>query len=177
MCIIHFQFYFQMGGALHFFQQNPGGLLHFLQWGLHQQFIVNLQQKSGLKPLPGQTPVDPDHGDLDDIRSRALNGRIHGHPLPERPLHEISGKQFRHRPSAAEKGRHISVSFGPLHGPVQKFLNLRIGVEILFNIVRRFLPADAEILAQAEGTDAVDNAEIYRLGISSLEGVTSSKGT
>ena len=39
----------------------------------------------------------------------------------------------------------------------------------MFNILRRFFFADAEILTQSKGTDAVDNAEIYSLGIASLQ--------
>jgi hypothetical protein len=42
---------------------------------------VDLQQHLGARTLGAQPVGEADHGDLDDVGRRALDGHVDGHPL------------------------------------------------------------------------------------------------
>ena len=52
---------------------------------------------------------------------------------------------------------------------IQKPLDPRISLEILLDIFRRLFLGNAQILTQTEGTDAVNDTEIDRLGVAPLQ--------
>ena len=55
-----------------------------------------------------------------------------------------------------------------LHRIIQEYLDARIGGEIVFNILGCLFPGDAQILAQPERADAIDDSKIDCLGIAPL---------
>ena len=71
--------------------------------------------------------------------------------------------------TSSVQSRHIAIFLRMLHQTIQKVLDPRIGLKIFFNVFRSLFPADAEILAQSKRTDAVNDAKINCLGISSLK--------
>ena len=48
---------------------------------LEDQLVVHLQQHPAGQPLGRQGPVDAEHRDLDQVRSRALDRGVEGHPF------------------------------------------------------------------------------------------------
>ena len=76
-------------GILDYVIVEAAPLLHFFFPGFNQQFVVNLQNQPGTKPLFIQRFIDPYHCNLDNIRRGSLDRRIHSHPLPKRTLHKI----------------------------------------------------------------------------------------
>ena len=56
-------------------------------------------------------------------------------------------------------GRRVS------HQAVQEGLYARIRFKVLIDIFQGLFPGDAQVLAEAEGADAVDDAEVHGLGV------------
>ena len=131
----------------HLLFQKLTHLFQFLLCRLNQQLIVHLQDESGSQAARPQLLVYANHRNFDDIGRRSLDRRIHRHPFPKGTLHKIRGFQFRHRAASAKHCRHISVFFRILHRAVQKFLDSRIGLKVLRNVLLRLFPCDAQVLA------------------------------
>ena len=55
------------------------------------------------------------------------------------------------------------------HRVIQELLDPGISLKIMFDILSRFFPRDAQILAQPERTDPVYDPEVHCLGISPLK--------
>ena len=154
----------QLNGVLHGFPQQNRRLLRLLRRAFQQQFVVHLQDQAALQPGLPQRPVDPDHGQLDDIRRRALDGGVHGGALAELADGGLGALQLRQVAPPAHQGLGVTPVRAFRRRLVHKALHARIGPEVLFNEGRGFLPADAGVPAQAEAADAVDQAEVHRLG-------------
>ena len=107
--------------------------------------------------------MHPVHGDLDNVRRRSLYRGIHRNALSERTLHKITRGKFRNRTSSSEHRRDIAFFLRLRHQSVQIPLDLRIGLKIALNVLRRLLLRDGEILAESKGADSVDDTEIDRL--------------
>ncbi len=86
---VHLQGNLQLRRLFHALLQNLPHLLRLLLPGFNHQFVMYLQDQPGGKPRLPQSFPDPDHGDLDDIRRRTLDGAVHGHPFPKGALHKI----------------------------------------------------------------------------------------
>ena len=50
---------------------------------------MDLHDEPGLQPLRPQPLEHLYHSQLDDVRRRALDGHVQGHPLPEGPGGEV----------------------------------------------------------------------------------------
>ena len=59
--------------------------------------------------------------------------------------------------------------FAIFYKAIQKSLDLRIGLEIFFDIGCCLFSGDTQILAQSERTDSIYDSEVYSFGISSLQ--------
>ena len=68
-----------------------------------------------------------------------------------------------------EHRRDIAFFLRLRHQSVQIPLDLRIGLKIALNVLRRLLLRDGEILAESKGADSVDDTKIDRLGIAALQ--------
>ena len=59
---------------------------------LDDQFIVYLQDQFRVRHVALQPPVHVDHGKLDNVRRRPLNGRVHGDSFSCRLYHFVAGE-------------------------------------------------------------------------------------
>jgi hypothetical protein len=65
---------------------------------------------------------------------------------------------------AAERRQHIAVLARKVLGPLHVVADAGIALEVFGDVFLRLLLADAELVGEAEGRDAVDDAEVDRLG-------------
>ena len=131
---------------------------------LHDQLVVNLEHQPGLQPLRQQPVPYLDHSQLDDVGGGALDGHVQGHPLPEGAQVEVGGFQLRQPPAAAHEGGHVTVLLGLLHHPRHIGVDAGVLLKILLHILPGLGPGDPDVLGQGEVGDAVDDAEVHRLG-------------
>ena len=130
---------------------------------------MDLEHNPGLQVPGPQFTVHCYHGNLHDVGRRTLDRRVHGHPLPELALHEVGGLKFRNRPSPAVKGGHIPLLLALAHQIIQEYLNTGISLKIFIDIFHCLFSGNAQILAEPECTDSINNTEIHCLGIAALE--------
>ena len=136
--------------------------------GFEQQFVVNLQHHAALKALLLQLFRHADHGQFDDIGRCALDGGVHGIALCQGTDGGVAGADVRQVAAAAEEGFHKSVFPGEGDAVVNEAADGRESLEVT---VYQFLggaSAQVQPLGQAEGGDAVHDAEIGRLGHAAL---------
>src|SRR5215208_5955727 len=95
---LHEEGHRQLHRVLHLAFHERGDLVQLRLRHLEHQLVVHLEEHLGLPPAGGlravasgpQRPVDADHGDLDQVRGRALDGGVRGGPLAERPDVEVA---------------------------------------------------------------------------------------
>ena len=116
--------------SLHFLleQVHCGFLLGFGR--LEDELVVHLQNQAAFQPLTQQAVAHAHHGDLDDIRRRALDGRVHRHPLAERADVEIAALQLGQRAPPSEQGGYIALLFGRSLDVIHILFYTRIGGQI-----------------------------------------------
>ena len=73
-----------------------------------------------LRPSRSRRALHPDHGDLDDVRRRALDGHIPGHPLPKGAHIEVAGLSAPAGSGAGRTGFPRSPAPWPL--PPRRFI-------------------------------------------------------
>ena len=119
-----------IGAALHFLLQQPGGGFRLLFWRFDNQFIVHCENQPTLQALPADPLPDPDHGQLNHIRCRPLNGGVSGHALSGAADLEIAVFQFRQGPPPAEEGSGIALLPGLLDHALHIGIHRREGGQI-----------------------------------------------
>lgn len=123
------------------------------------EFVVDLQNHLYVRQVPVESSVHVDHGHFDQVRRRALDGTVDSHPLAEAALCRIVALQFGNGSAATQNGRGVAL-FPPLgdvavHQRAHGGKFLEEGVDVVFGLGLR----NADVLRQAEGADAVDDAE------------------
>ena len=119
-----------MHNVFHFFFQNA---LYFVNFGIGRfddQLIVYLQKQPGLQLFIPQALPDMDHRQLDDIRRRALDGRVACHPLTAGTHLEVGACQLRQSAAAAKQRLHIALVLGVGDAVPHITVHLREGVEV-----------------------------------------------
>ena len=124
------------------------------------QFIVHLNEHSGLQSLFPDALVDTYHRHFDDVRRGALNGRIDGIPFRHAPDDGVSGIDVAQIPPSAHDGFHILFFPGFFHCLFHVSFDARIEFEIAVNQFLALLPADVQPFRQSPGGNAVNDAEI-----------------
>ena len=122
------------------------------------------EDKLGPQALCLQPAGHPNHGQLHYIGGGALDGHVQGHPLPEGPEVVVGGLELRQPPAAAHQGGHVPVLLGLGLDVLHVLPHPGEGGQVLVHIVGGLLPADPDVLGQGEVGDAVDDAEVHRLG-------------
>ena len=125
---------------------------------------MNLEDETGLEALGPEPLVHPDHGDLHHIGGRTLDGHIQGHPFTEGAEVKVGGLEFRQPAAAAHEGGHIAVLLALLLDVVHIFPDAGKGGQVAFHVLPCLLLGDTDVLGQGETGDAVDDAEVDRLG-------------
>ena len=132
---------------------------------------MHLQQHARGEPGVGQGRRDPDHGALDDVGGGALDRRIDRGPLAEPAARRVLLADRRHVDLAAEQRGDEARLAGLLAHAVHVVPDTGIALEVGVDIGLGLGPLDAEVVRQAEGRDAVDDAEVDRLGLAPDHGV------
>ena len=131
---------------------------------LEDQFVVHLQQHAGTKLRMGQRIVHADHGTADDVGGRTLDGRIDGGAFEEGALGGIGRIDAREVAAPPEDGLDIALLARRLLRRFHVIADAGEAREIGLDVVARLLAADTQLVGQAEGRDAVDDAEVDCLG-------------
>ena len=126
---------------------------------------MDLQHQTGLRQFLPQAFPHRHHSQLHDVRRGALDGHVQGHSLPEGTEVEVGGLQLRQVPPPVEQRLHIALLPGPLHNGVHIRPDAWEGGEVGLHIRLGLRHAHADVLAQGEGGDAVDDAEVHCLGL------------
>src|SRR6185437_12515521 len=129
-------------------------------WSFENKLVMHLQQHARLHVALVEQPLNPDHGDFDEIGGSALQRRVYGRPLRKTTGSRIAAVHIRNRSNAAEQrfGDAGFANFGD--GPVEEFANAGITLEIAADVQFRFLAVDAELLRQPERRLAVDDTKV-----------------
>ncbi len=131
---------------------------------LEDQFVMHLQQHPALQTGLGKRRRHADHGPADDVGGRTLDGRIDGGALLEGALGRIGRLDPREMHAPAEDGFDIAIGaaerLGALHVVADAGETLEIGLDVLACLLAR----DRQLVGETERRDAVDDAEIDRLG-------------
>src|SRR6267154_1181700 len=154
----------QLGGTLHMaFYQVRGDLL--LSVGhLKHKLVMDLQDHAGCESAVAQRAGDADHGDLDQVRRRALQRRVGGGALTEGADVEVAVFQLRDITPPAEQGLHVAPLPGRRDGAIEPGAHAREAREVLVDEPSSIFLGDAQLAGERERTLAVDGAEIDGLG-------------
>ena len=107
--------------------------------------------------------LDVDHGDFNHVGGGALYGGVNGGTLGVASHGGVGGGDVAEVAAAAGEGFDVALFFGGLDGAVHEFFHGWVFCEIGLDDFGGFATWDAEALREAEGGDAVDDAEIYHL--------------
>ena len=125
---------------------------------------MHLQQHAAGEAGAGQGRGHARHGAADDVGGRALDRGIDCGALLKGALGVIGRGDAGEMHAPAEDRLDIAALAGQPLRLVDIVADTRETPEIGADILARFLAADAELGRQAEGRDAIDDAEIDRLG-------------
>src|SRR6185437_14512493 len=111
-------------------------------------------------PLADKFLVDTDHGQLDHVRSRALDRRIDSVPFCKTANREIGRIDILEPAFTAHQGFHIAVLPGKIDRIIHIPLNAgELGLVIIDDLLY-LRPADTQIVRQTESALSVDDPEI-----------------
>ena len=125
---------------------------------------MNLQDHAGLELAPGEFAVDGDHGQLDEVGGGALQRRVDGGALGKAALIGVAALDVGDGTDAAEERAHAALAARGFKGLFDEFLDARIAREVAVDVGARLLLRNAQLRGQAEGRDAIDDAEVDGLG-------------
>ena len=154
----------QFDHLLHALLEQLGGALRLLGGTLQQQLVVHLQDQPAAEVLPAQGLIHPHHGQLDDVRCRALDRGVHGGALAELADGALGGGKLGQVAPPAHEGNGIAVVLPVLCGGIHEALHPGILGEIPADELPGLLGGHAGVPRQAEAADAVDQAEVDCLG-------------
>uniref|UniRef100_A0A0N5A085 LigA n=1 Tax=Parastrongyloides trichosuri TaxID=131310 RepID=A0A0N5A085_PARTI len=154
----------RQGGAFHDAADDGDGAVGLGLGGLEHQFVVDLQQHPGLKPRIKQGAGHADHGAADDVGGRALDRGVDGGALAELALGAGLGVDGRDVDAPPEDGGDEALLLHQRLGPVHIGADAGEALEIGLDVGSGLTLIDAQLGGQAEGADAVDDAEVDGLG-------------
>ena len=145
-------------------RRQRGELVDLVVGDLEDQLVVHRQQHRGIEPARLERRRHLDHRPLDDVGGRALQRRVDGRALGEAALGVVLVVDAGKVAAAAENGLDIAVAAAELPGPFHVVADAGIALEIGRDVALRLAPLNAELAGQPKGADAVDDAEVDRLG-------------
>ena len=151
--------------ALHLLGEKPRHLLRHCLGTLDDQLVVYLQQQLRLRRFAAQAVKDAYHGELHHVRRRPLNGHIERDALAERAGGEVARRQLGEVAAAVEERFDIALLLRLLHDLGHIAAHAGKALQIILNILFRLVNAHADVLRERKGGDAVDDAEVDRLGV------------
>ena len=125
---------------------------------------MHLQQHAGIQLLFRKRGRQADHRTADDIGRRTLNRRIDGGALGTAAQARVFRSNLADMHPAPEQGFDIAMFAREGLGLFHVIANARKTLKIFLDVLIGLTARDAELIGKAEGGDAVDDAEIDRLG-------------
>jgi len=92
----------EFDGALHATHEQPLHFIEFTHGGIHNQFVMDLHDQTALHPAHFSRHVN--HGQLDDVGSRSLDGRVDGIALCKGANNGIVAVDVGEGPASAQQG-------------------------------------------------------------------------
>ena len=126
---------------------------------------MHLQQHARLQPGIAQRLRHADHGALDDVGGRALQRRVDRLAFAEGAFGAVGRLDLRQPDFPAED--RLDIAMLAAEGAVLLHVVLDAGefLEVLLDVGGGFLARDGKLPREAEAGDAVDDAEVDRLGL------------
>ncbi len=149
---------------LHHLADHGNRFLHLLVRHLEHQLVVHLEKHLRAELCFFQRLVHADHGAADDVGGRALDRRVDRRALLEGAKDRLRGADFGIVRAPPEQRLHIEMLAAERLGGIHVAADAGEALEIAVDVVRRLAARDAELRREPEGGDAVDDAEIDRLG-------------
>src|SRR6266853_499644 len=137
----------QVGGSLHMaFYQLRGDLLLTMR-DLNHKLVMHLQDHSRREPLLLQGGGNADHGDLDQVRRRTLEGGVGGGPLAKRAHVVVLVLELRYVAPPSEQCLDIPLLTGLGHRAIEPGPDPGEAGEVLLDESLRVILGDPELSA------------------------------
>ena len=162
------QFHFEMRRLLHRLGDDFAHAVQLAAQRVDHHFVVHLQNHLRADSFAAERFGDMHHRDLHDVGRTALNRGVDGIAFGQPARHGIARRDVVQVTPPPEDRRHVTHLARPLDHMLHILLHLGVGGEIALYDLFGLLARNVEPLAQPEGRDAVDDAEIGRLGLASL---------
>src|SRR5450759_4351837 len=107
--------------------------------------------------------MNADHGDLDEVGGRSLDGGVLRGSFAERANVEVAVLKFRDVPAAPEDGFHIATLLGLRHGAVEKGAHAGESLEVRIDERLRLGMIDLQLPRKRVRALSVDRGKIDRL--------------
>lgn len=135
---------------------------------VEDEFVVHLQQHLCPKPFGRQSTVCFYHCDFHNVGCTSLYGSVYGDALGIAAHGGVAAVDVGQGAAAAEYGLGKSAFVGGLDAFVDVFFYFWEGLEVVVDELCGFGSTDVHSFCEAEGCDAVDDAEIGCFGFGAL---------
>ena len=152
----------------HFLAQHLHGLFPLRFRAFDDQLVVHLQYEPCLHALGAKPLIHVHHGELYNVRRRALNRHVERDALAERA--QRRNVQLRQIAPPVEERFGIAERPGAPDGFLLVISHAAEAREIGVHIFLRLAVADADVLREREGGNAVHYAEVHGLRSPALLG-------
>ena len=132
---------------------------------------MDLQDHFGAHLFAAHPVVDVDHRLFHNVGGGALNGHIDGHALGGGAGYVFGGVDVGQVAAAAQQGFGVLGAAGFGFDRFQVAVDAGVARQVGINEVAAFLAAEARLLGNAVGAQAVDDAEVEDFGDAALFGV------
>ncbi len=126
---------------------------------------MDLQEHPRAETRVGERARQADHRALDDVGGGALDRGVDRRALAERPAARLLRLDLRQVDPPAEQRLDVAVLLGEGLLGVHEAFDRRVALEIGVDVALRLALLDAQVLREAVRADAVDDAEVDRLGL------------
>jgi hypothetical protein len=120
--------------------------------------------------LASQCGVDADHGDFNQVGGGALQRSVYRGALGEAALICVFAVDIGDGADAAEEGFYIQIAAGFFESFIDEGADAGVLFKVRGDELFRLRRLDAELLRQAEGREAVDDAEVDDFGGTAMVG-------
>ena len=151
-------------GVAHGVGDEEFGGVDFVFGDFEEEFVVDLEEHAGAEAGLVDFVIDADHGEFDHVGGGALDGGVHGDALGAAADGGVGGGDVADVAAAAGEGFDVALVFGRGDDVVDVALDAGKLLEVGVDDLAGFLTGDAQALGEAEGGDAVDDAEVDHFG-------------
>src|SRR5450756_102592 len=165
---LHFERRVHLVGAAHGVAQQGHALLDLGLGALEDELVVHLEDEPRAQLAPGELAAHRHHGHLDDVGGRALEHGVDRQALAQRAQAVVGGAQLRHGPAPPEQRGDVAIPRRLGDHAFAEFADLGVLGEVGVDERLGLLHRDVDLFRQAEGGEAVHDAEVGGLGVFAL---------